>query len=308
MTRSAVLFLVFNRIDTTKQVFQAIRKAKPTRLYIASDGARISKIGEDAKVLEVRKYILDNIDWHCDIKTLFRNDNLGCKLAPYSAITWFFEHEPEGIILEDDCLPAQSFFQFCDELLDRYRENEKIFCISGDGSGSANWTPEDSYWFSKYGLIWGWATWRRAWKHYNVDIRDSWIPNKRDLLEKWFPNSPKAKKYWEGIFNKVAKGNINAWDYQWEYACWLNNGIACLPKTNLISNLGFGADATHTLEEESVRSQIPLTDIKFPLTHPRSISVNLEAENNLEQLVFGIGKYSPIKNLFRRILRKLKLK
>jgi hypothetical protein len=119
--------LLFNRIDTTRQVFQAIRKAKPTRLYIASDGARISKIGEDVEVFEVRKYILDNIDWHCNIKPVFRKENLGCKLAPYSAITWFFEYEPEGIILEDDCLPALSFFQFCDELLERYRENEKIF-------------------------------------------------------------------------------------------------------------------------------------------------------------------------------------
>ena len=116
---TAVLFLVFNRLDTSKQVFQAISQAKPPRLYVAADGARVSKEGESEKVQAVRDYIMQNIDWKCEVKTLFRDENLGCKYAVSGAITWFFQNEEQGIILEDDCLPNQSFFWFCEELLER---------------------------------------------------------------------------------------------------------------------------------------------------------------------------------------------
>ena len=227
MTKSAILFLVYNRLDTTQQVFQAIRKAKPARLYVASDGARISCQDDDKKVQAVRTYIMENIDWPCTVETLFRNENLGCKLAISSAITWFFNQESEGIILEDDCLPSPTFFQYCDELLERYRDNDKVFCVSGEGTVNSISIQSDSYWFSKYVMIWGWASWRRAWKYYKVDIHESWNANKHRGLDVLFAGSPSAKKYWGSIFTKVAAGKIDTWDYQWAYACLLYGGVAC---------------------------------------------------------------------------------
>lgn len=153
---TAVLFLVFNRPDTTKQVFEAIRKAKPPRLYVAADGPRLNRAGEEEKVKAVREYLMDNIDWSCEVKTLFRQENLGCKYAVSGAITWFFEHEEMGIILEDDCLPSQSFFWFCEELLNRYNNDTRIFLISGFNSINKWKNNSFDYLFSYYGSIWGW--------------------------------------------------------------------------------------------------------------------------------------------------------
>ena len=168
---TAVLFLVFNRLDTTKQVFETIRQAKPQRLYIAADGARASRVGEAAQVQAVRDYVTSHVDWECEVKTLFREQNLGCKYAVSSAIAWFFENEEMGIILEDDCLPDPTFFNFCQELLARYRHDQRIGVISGDNFQFGHRRNDDSYYFSKYVHIWGWATWRDRWVNsYDVTI------------------------------------------------------------------------------------------------------------------------------------------
>lgn len=161
---SAILLLIFNRLDTTQLVFEAIQKVKPPRLYIASDGARIDKLSEDSLVGDVRNYVINNIDWDCEVKTLFREENLGCKLAVSGAISWFFQNEGHGIILEDDCLPDHSFFRFCEEMLLKYSDDERIGMISGDNFQFGGSQVEDSYYFSRYPHIWGWATWKRAWK------------------------------------------------------------------------------------------------------------------------------------------------
>lgn len=239
---TAVLFLVFNRLDTTKQVFDAIREAKPPRLYIAADGAREARAGEEEKVKAVRDYILSNINWECDIKTLFRGTNKGCKLAVSEAIDWFFDHEEMGIILEDDCLPNKSFFQFCELLLKRYKNDYRIWHINGYNHFP---TDNDSYFFMKTAGIWGWASWADRWKHYSVNL-DSLPTFSQNELKGAFSNK-KAKWFWMRKAVQIRQGKIDTWDYQWLITLFLNNALAVVPNKNLIQNIGFNEEATHTV-------------------------------------------------------------
>ena len=236
-----VLFLVFNRLDTTKQVFEEIRKAKPTQLFIAADGPRNSE--EKKKTDSVRKNILGNIDWECEVKTLFREKNLGCKYAVAGAIDWFFEHVEQGIILEDDCLPSQSFFKFCQEMLNRYKDNERIMHISGtniEGNSNIN----GNYFFSNTFNVWGWATWKRTWRLYDVEMKN-WPQSRMKIFKLMGRASLFYKiKSWR-LYELTFRNKINTWDYQWDFTCRKNRGISIIPSKNLISNLGF-EEGTHT--------------------------------------------------------------
>ena len=286
-TRSPVLFLVFNRPDTTQRVFDAIRAARPPRLYVAADGPRAGRAGEAARCEAVRR-IATAVDWPCELVTLMRPTNLGCKRAVSSAITWFFEREPEGIILEDDCLPDPSFFGYCDELLERFRDDERIMCISGDNFISGSWQPDASYYFSRFNHIWGWASWRRAWQRYDVDMR-AWNPVEAAmLLGQVFPRDRLARIYWREAFDRVTKGEIDTWDYQWTFACWREAAVTCLPRVNLISNLGFGTDATHTVTAENTLANLPTEAIQLPLVHPQLIEITEQADRWTIKYVFGI--------------------
>ncbi|WP_221056716.1 hypothetical protein [Methanoculleus chikugoensis] len=283
--RTPVLFLVFNRLDTTKQVFEAIRRAKPPRLYVAADGPRADHRGEGEKVRAVRNYILSSIDWNCEVKTLFRDENLGCKRAVSSAIDWFFSHVEEGIILEDDCVPDQSFFPFCQELLERYRDDKRIMMISGDNFQFGQKCTENSYYFSRYPHIWGWASWERAWKLYDSEI-STWPDfHKNGYLEDTL-SEKRAVKYWESIFNSVYDGSINTWDYQWVFSCWIQGGLSITPNQNLISNIGFCQSSTHT-KEGSNFSNLPTGRIKFPLKHPKYIIRNVAADEFTENVWYS---------------------
>jgi len=300
---TAVLFLVFNRLDTTKQVFNAIRQAKPPRLYIAADGARVSKEGEAEKVQAVRDFIQQNIDWDCEVKTLFREENLGCKYAVSGAIDWFFEQEEMGIILEDDCLPSQSFFWFCEELLERYQEDMRVWHISGDNFQEGIKRGDGDYYFSKYNHIWGWASWADRWEHYNVDM-DSYnsFDAPKQLLNIF--NNKKTQQYWRDVFLKVSQGKIDTWDYQWTYAVLSNNGLSALPNKNLISNIGFGADATHTMDLESEHSKIERHDLSFPVKHPLFMLENSMADSSTESKMFK--KSNILLRVVNRIVRLFK--
>lgn len=269
-----ILFLVFNRLETTQRVFEAIRQAKPPRLYIAADGPRDNIQGEASKVEAVREYVMSHIDWLCEVKTLFRKKNLGCKVAVSSAIDWFFEHEEEGIILEDDCLPDASFFPFCAELLERYRLDDCVMMISGVNSHKSA-VSSDSYYFSRYCNIWGWATWRRAWKHYDVTMR-CWSDMRSKGILKGF--SLEGKLYWSWGFDEVVAGRINSWDYQWVFACWQNRGLAVVPTVNLVRNIGFGSDGTHTKKDEHNLGRLQVGRIERPLRHPKNIVVDFLAD------------------------------
>lgn len=233
-----VLFIVFNRPDTTDMVFAEIKKIRPKRLFIAADGPR-KNVPEDYKKCAQTREIIKKIDWSCDVKTLFQKENLGCGYGVSTAINWFFDNAEEGIILEDDCVPDKSFFYFCQELLEKYRNNKKIMHISGDNFQYGKKRGWSSYYFSEYTHIWGWATWRRAWKFFD--------------------------------FNCVSlEQKISNWDKQWYLSVRNKKGLAILPNVNLVSNIGIGDNSTHT--KKSIHyANLPIKQIDFPLIHPRII-------------------------------------
>ncbi len=262
---TAVLFLVFNRPDTTSQVFETIRQAKPPRLYVASDGAREGQEGEREKVDAVRK-IATNVDWPCEVKTLFRKENLGCKYAPIEGISWFFEHEDQGIILEDDCVPSQSFFRFCEESLNKYRNDLRVWHVSGTNAFPKSFAPfKSSYNFSYYGSIWGWATWRNRWEHFDSELvhpqgSGLWRYALSIFEKEECPELRLAQ------FERIVNG-LDAWDYQWFYTRAVNSGLSIVPSVNLVENIGFGEDATHTFSS-GPQSYLQSHEIEFPLISP----------------------------------------
>jgi len=295
-----ILFLVFNRLDTTKQVFEMIRKTTPQKLYIGSDGPRNNRVGEKEVVDEVREYVLKSIDWNCEVKKLFREENLGCGKAPAQAITWFFENEEMGIILEDDCLPHIDFFDYCAILLKKYKDNENIAAISGTSLLQNKFKSKYSYYFGKYGGIWGWASWRRAWKGYQFDMSfldKTFIEQKIDETFK----TSEERKFWKSLFNmKNRIQKIDFWDYQWCFHIWSNNRFSIVPYTNLIANIGFGEDATHTFDTASNFSSMKTQSI-LPITHPSEVTINVEIDDYIFKKFY---RQRPI-SLRKRIINKI---
>ena len=210
--------------------------------------------------------ILDMIDWDCEVKTLFRENNLGCKVAVSSAIDWFFEQVEEGIILEDDCLPDQSFFGYCEELLEKYRDDERIMMISGDNFQDGIKRGDGSYYFSKSIHIWGWATWKRAWKKYDANIKTFPLFKKQNRISS-IVDGKTNQLAWLANFEAVFEKRLDTWDYQWTYAIWANGGLGILPNINLISNIGFRIDATHTRSEDNKYANMK-TDRSEKIIHP----------------------------------------
>jgi hypothetical protein len=259
-----VLLLAFNRPDHTRRVLNAIRCIRPMRLFVAADGPRTAQEGE--KVKRVHELVRE-IDWPCQVQTLFRETNLGCKLAVSQAITWFFERVEEGIILEDDCVPHPTFFPFAAELLERFRNDQRVFMISGDNFQFGRRRTDYSYYFSRYTHIWGWATWRRAWRLYDhamthwPELRDDgWL---LDIL-----GTRQAAEYWNAIFEATHQDRNTSWAYRWSYAAWCHGGLTVLPNVNLVSNIGFGADATHLVQQDSTFAGLPVQGMEMPLRHP----------------------------------------
>lgn len=278
--KTAVLFLIFNRPDTTKQVFTAIRKAKPPRLYVAADGPRSDKPGEAEKCDQVRN-IATQVDWDCELKTLLRDKNLGCGKAVSNAIEWFFNSEEEGIILEDDCLPNQSFFWFCQELLKKYKSDCRVMHINGNNFNAPvnqiiSEENHSSYYFGSFAQAWGWASWRRAWKKFDYKIQTWPHCKRRGILINKFPN---IGTYLEKSlhFDAVYAGGLDIWDYQWQYAVLINDGLVVVPHTNLVSNIGYGDDSTHLKDFDRKRNNLKTKNIDFPLKHPS----HLKAEKSL---------------------------
>lgn len=295
--QTAVLFLVFNRPDTTKQVFEAIRRAKPPRLYLAADGPRDSREGEAGRVAKVREVIAE-VDWPCEVNTLFREKNLGCKYAVSGAITWFFEHEEKGIILEDDCLPSQSFFWYCEELLEKYKDDGSVYLISGDARGSEAVGMQADYGFCKYPLIWGWASWRRVWSVYDVHLNE-WGRDRGLSINASIDHKP-TKDFWCKAFRDTQNGKIDTWDYQFVYLLLANKGRCIVPRCNLISNIGFGVDATHCTNGSSLYANRKISDISLPLKHSPSLTDEIKINYFFDRNVYFV------KSAFERIVKKVK--
>ena len=227
------------------------------------------------------------VDWPCEVQTLFRNTNLGCKDAVSSAITWFFSHVEEGIILEDDCLPDPSFFRYCVELLERYRNDARVMMVSGYNP-VRNMQTQESYLFSMYGAIWGWASWRRAWQAYSLD-RAMWENQANQKEVRQLIGSAWQWKIKRWSYERAFSGQKNTWDYQWEFARILKHGLSTIPSVNMIENIGFGADSTHTAGKDSLR--LPAQPIAFPLEHPHLIEQNRTYDNNFIETVFGRERF-----------------
>src|SRR5215471_798922 len=290
-----IAMLVFNRPEQTRRVFERVRIAQPRRLLVVADGPRQGRTREVELCSETRE-IFRFVDWDCEVLTNFARENMGCRKRVATGLTWVFDNAEEAIILEDDCLPDISFFPFCQELLIRYRDDQRIMAISGDNFQFGKRRTSDSYYFSRYVHVWGWASWRRAWRHYDDEIR--FWPELRDggWLQDVLGNR-RAVAWWTRVYQDVHAGKIDTWDYQWQLAIWAQNGLVVLPNQNLVSNIGFTPQATHT-DTESPLAQLPTVPLDFPIRHPSCLIRDVNADTNTQE-----NFYSP--SLSRRIKRRL---
>lgn len=280
-----VLFIIFNRPDTTGRVFECIQEVKPKQLFIAGDGPR-ENFASDLLNVQLTRQIVNRVNWDCELHTLFQATNLGCKKGPVAAIDWFFHNVDSGIILEDDCLPHASFFPFCEELLEKYKDNEEVMMIGGNNYQVGRKRGNCSYYFSVFGHIWGWATWKRAWKHNDPDL-ETW-PEVRnsDWISEFMLSKEGAKQYTKWL-DAVLSGDLAAWDYVWSYSRWRQNGLSIVPNNNLVTNIGIDEKATHTRKKRTITS-LKAEEMRFPLVHPASIRRNKIADRfTVDHLYLG---------------------
>jgi hypothetical protein len=268
-----VAFFIFNRPVPTRRVFAEIARLRPAILLITADGPRHAA---DVPLCEATREIVAHIDWPCDVRRNYSDTNLGVRRRMYTGIDWVFEQFEQAILLEDDCLPDPSFFPYCCDLLEYYKDDERVMMISGTQMIPERRWNSDSYYFSVMTHIWGWATWRRAWKHY-----DAAMPDFPAQMAAGFPGdfvpSPKAADFYCKMIGDTYTGNLNAWGLAWMYAAWKRRGVTVLPGVNLISNIGFGPDATHTRKIDPF-AELPISAMQFPLVHPAKVEANVEAD------------------------------
>jgi hypothetical protein len=297
-----ILFLIFNRPKKTKQVFEAIRAQKPRQIFIAADGPR-SNVESDKASCDQTRSIIDEIDWDCSLQTLFRSENLGCKLAVSSAIDWFFNNVEMGIILEDDCLPNDSFFPFLDELLQKYRGRSQIMMISGSRLMPQNQELEHGYEFTSHPIIWGWATWRRAWSLYDVNMSD--LPSflQQQSLDR-ISDDQDIRNYWINCLIKTYLGEINTWDYPWMFSHLLHDGLGICPNKNLVKNIGFDQDATHGDSPVMAKATSDTHSLTIQ-SHPEQIAPNQNMDYE-SYLRFYNVKINSIQNPVLRLMKLIK--
>lgn len=296
--RSAVLFIIYKREDTTRRAFARIREAQPPRLYIAADGPRKDH-PDDAEKCKAARKVVELIDWPCEVHRLYRERNLGCGKGVSSAITWFFEHEEQGIIIEDDILPHIDFFKYCDEMLERYKNDESVQLIAGRNSFYEDFKYEYSYYKSSLFHIWGWASWRRVWNTYQYNTSE--IPS--DVFKmKLYSRSllKKTNQYWMRLFERMQRQPIDTWDFQLYFNEIINDRYSIIPFVNMIENIGFDKDATHTkkgkIKESSQKSYSP-----YPLKHPECLSKNQYAD-----VIFALNFGFVRKSFCSRIVSKFR--
>jgi hypothetical protein len=294
----AVLLITFNRPKTTQQVFEAIRRAQPKRLYIASDAPRLGNVTDQEKC-RLTRAVTENIDWPCEVKRLYHRQNLGCSFGPRAAFDWFFSHETEGVILEDDCVPHQDFFVFASTMLNRYRNNQRIISINGSNLGY-QLNNGESYTYSRFMNMWGWATWADRAKSIEYELKE-WRIVKRPfwflyikMRQQLFDLDINWYKYWKHKFDlTVSEDLISWWDWQWIFYQLKNRQLSVVPSVNLVTNIGFNKDATHTHQTKNPAANIPAQQMPFPLKHPLKIKPDYEYEENYVKWVWCYHKRLP---------------
>ncbi len=282
--KTPVVFLVFNRPEPTRRVFERIRQARPPQLLVVCDGPRAHIPGDAERVAQARAIITQGVDWPCEVLTNYAEANMGCRERVNSGLDWAFSVVEEAIILEDDCLPGSSFFRYCETLLERYRDEPRIMHIGANNDQGWRRRTTRSFYFSKYNHIWGWATWRRAWQLSDKEGACWKNPEQRARIERLF-DSPEERAYWSPIFDSLTSPETrpNTWDYSWMLTCWGHGGLATYPSVNLVENIGFSGETTHVWGSSA--RQIPARSLG-KLSFPRKIVRNVAADRHTFRTVF----------------------
>jgi hypothetical protein len=300
MFETPILFLIFNRPDTTEQVFDVIRTIQPRKLFIAADGPR-DRNERDLRLCQESRNIIKRVDWDCELYTLFRDENLGCGLAVSEAISWFFQNVEEGIILEDDCLPDLSFFNYADCMLKKYRYESRVLHIGGTNFQGGLLRGDGDYYYSKYPHIWGWATWKSAWELYDYDLKNIFKFKRKLFINRIF-YSKNEKLFWLKTWINTHFKKYDTWDYQWVFSVLSNRGFCIIPNKNLVTNIGFRLDATHTKSESNLGG-IPLEQL-LTFNSPNKIEYNIEADL-FTAIRFGFNKNENDKNDLSILLQSI---
>jgi hypothetical protein len=298
-----LLLIIWRRQDTLQRVINAIRPVAPRFIYVASDGPRQDRAGEAEQVTATRRLVERCIDWPCSIAKLYSDVNQGCRLGPITAISWFFSQEEHGIILEDDCVPHPDFFVYCSTLLSRYRDDQRVWCISGNNFQNGRIRGSASYYFSRYVNSWGWATWRSRWALFDPHLT-SWPALKSSTLLQSHFADPVERRYWTLLWERTHQCSNTAtwWDYQWQYALVTNHALSISPNVNLVQNIGFGVDATHMASPDAVHLSLAARAMG-PLIHPEVVMPDLLADQFLFYTHYLGASSSPPKRFFRLIWR-----
>lgn len=299
-----VVLIIFRRPEETARVIDAIAPAEPERLFVIADGPRADS-PEEARRCAAAREQLERIRWRCEVLVDIAQSNLGLKRRVESGLAWVFSQVEEAIILEDDCVPHSSFFPFCQELLERYRSEDRVMTVSGSSLVADDSRALESYRFSRYPLIWGWATWRRAWKHYDPQMRQWRGSARREWVAGQLPGNPAAQRYWTYCFQQTLERQ-HTWDYAWTHASWRHGGLSILPHRNLITNIGFGSAASHTFDQASRYAGMPSEEMQFPLRHPAVIAPDLERDRRLEAFAYSGEEF--LKPMFRAIRAQISSK
>lgn len=301
--KAPVVLVIFRRPDSTRRVMSSIRQARPTKLLIIADGPRPDRVDE-AKKCAAARAIVEQVDWDCEVLTNYSDVNMGCKKRLSTGLDWVFENVEEAIILEDDCLPHASFFNFCEELLNYYRDDQRVMHIAGNNFSLPGSILQESYYFSRLTYIWGWATWRRAWQYYDVDIKAfPQLAAQPGFIELLGSKSESQARI--STWSKVYKGMIDTWDYQWQLACLSQGAFTVVPNKNLVSNIGFNADSTHTANPNSPMSNLKTEAMGFPLVHPSFVIRDVKADAKYLKRAYDSRL---VRRVWKKLLKGLKFK
>jgi hypothetical protein len=300
MLNTPVALIIFRRPQFTQRVLQAISVVRPRKLFVIADGPRPGH-PDDAEVCAATRAIIDTVDWPCELIKDYSDTNLGCGRRPATGISGVFQKVEQAIILEDDCVPSPSFFRYCEELLQRFQDDERVMHIAGSTYQRETLPTPYSYVFSCFNGAWGWATWRRAWQHFDMAVKlwpllrdTSWLI---DILEE-----ETIVPHWADEFERANQrnGDVDYWDHQWTFACWANSGLSIRPRHNLVTNVGCCSDATHTFSPADLRANLPAEEMTFPLNHPPMVLQNRELDRKfLDDII--ISQFGPAKSRWQRL-------
>lgn len=279
-----VAYFIYNRPQQTEQSFKRIAEIEPRTLLLIADGPR----GESERQrCDDTRAVLRHIDWECDIHINFSDYNIGCRQRVASGLDWVFQRVEAAIILEDDCVPDATFFAFCEQLLSRYRSERRVSMIAGDNFQFGRRRTAHSYYFSLIPHIWGWATWRRSWRYFDLDMK-AWPKLRRTSWLRDTVTPQPVVAFYRDMFDRAHAGEVDTWDIQWVFANFVQGGLTILPQTNLVTNIGFGTDATHTRSPTAREANMRTAAMQFPLQHPPTIQRNVEADEFTFEDQFGL--------------------